>query len=252
MERFLLSPEGKIMALLGSSRKGGGAINLLDAYTLQWTSQIRIEGRGGIADFVWWADGAGMSIVAKTGEVTEYSLEAGVVARWNDQGAVGITTIALGGNSGHGAAAIGPDRWVAVGSSSGVVNIYDRKAWLDAAKTAAKQQQSHSIIPADPTPLRALDNLTTPISSLSFAPDGQLLAISSRWKKDALRLVHLPSATVYKNWPTGKTPLGRVTATAFGRVPVPGKGQDAGKPLVAEVLAVANEAGKIRLWEIRA
>ena len=50
--------------------------------------------------------------------------------------------------------------------------------------------------------------------------------------------MHLPSCTVYKNWPTSSTPLGRITGVAFG----PG----------SDVLAVANEAGKIRMWEVRA
>jgi U3 small nucleolar RNA-associated protein 18 len=61
--------------------------------------------------------------------------------------------------------------------------------------------------------------------------------IASRWKTDALRLIHLPSCTVYRNWPTSKTPLGRVSAVSFS------SGSD--------MLAVANEQGKIRLWEIR-
>lgn len=50
--------------------------------------------------------------------------------------------------------------------------------------------------------------------------------------------VHLPSCTVYKNWPTASTPLGRITAVAFA-------------PGVQPMLAVANEQGKIRLWEVR-
>jgi U3 small nucleolar RNA-associated protein 18 len=33
-----------------------------------------------------------------------------------------------------------------------------------------------------------LDQLTTPISHLVFAPDGQFLVMASRWKRDALRL----------------------------------------------------------------
>lgn len=50
-------------------------------------------------------------------------------------------------------------------------------------------------------------------------------------------IVHLPSCTVYRNWPTSSTPLGRITSVAF--------------PPGSDMLAVANEQGKIRLWEIR-
>ncbi|KAH0553231.1 hypothetical protein GP486_006606, partial [Trichoglossum hirsutum] len=128
MERFKLSPCGRWMGLVGSSRKGGGFINVLDAGTLQWVAQARIEGRGGVADFAWWADGEGMCIVSKSGEAGEWDIrQKAFVGRWNDEGAVGTTVIALGSKGGR--EGLGGDRWVAVGSSSGIVNIYDRKAW---------------------------------------------------------------------------------------------------------------------------
>lgn len=244
MEYFALSPNGKYMALRGSSRKGGGVINILDTRTLQWATQARIESRGGVADFAWWSNGNGMSIAGKNGEVTEWSVQEGVVGRWNDEGAVGTTVIALGGNSGRDDW-IGGDRWVAIGSSSGVVNIYDRRAWSENAEDA--KLSSNGGLPKAPKPLRALANLTTPTSHLAFSPDGQILAMASRWKNNAMRLVHLPSATVFKNWPTEKTPLGRITAVAWGRPTE----EEEREGSFAQI-AVANESGHIRLWEVRA
>ncbi|KAF3035800.1 hypothetical protein E8E12_004009 [Didymella heteroderae] len=244
MEYFSLSPNGKYMALRGSSRKGGGVINILDTRTLQWATQVRIESRGGVADFAWWRSGNGMSIAGKNGEVTEWSVQDGVIGRWNDEGAVGTTVIALGGNSGRDDW-IGGDRWVAIGSSSGVVNIYDRRAWSEDAEDA--KLSSNGGIPKAPKPLRALGNLTTPTSHLTFSPDGQILAMASRWKNNAMRLVHLPTATVFKNWPTEKTPLGRITAVAWGRPTE----EEEREGSLAQV-AVANESGHIRLWEVRA
>jgi U3 small nucleolar RNA-associated protein 18 len=70
------------------------------------------------------------------------------------------------------------------------------------------------------------------------------MVMASKWKRDALRLVHLPSCTVFKNWPTSSTPLGRVTGVAFCGGEIVGGD-------VHSVLAVANEQGKIKLWEIR-
>ncbi|UPX09350.1 U3 snoRNP protein [Ascochyta rabiei] len=244
MEHFSLSPNGKYMALRGSSRKGGGVINILDTRTLQWATQVRIESRGGVADFAWWGNGSGMSIAGKNGEITEWSVQEGVVGRWNDEGAVGTTVIALGGNSGRNDW-IGGDRWVAIGSSSGVVNIYDRRAWSEDAEDV--KLSSNGGIPKAPKPLRALGNLTTPTSHLTFSPDGQILAMASRWKNNAMRLVHLPSATIFKNWPTEKTPLGRITAVAWGRPTE----EEEREGSLAQV-AVANESGHIRLWEVRA
>ncbi|KAF1848614.1 WD40 repeat-like protein [Cucurbitaria berberidis CBS 394.84] len=247
MEFFSLSPDGKYMALRGSSRKGGGVINILDARTLQWATQVRVESRGGVADFAWWGDGSGLSIAGKNGEVTEWSFEDGVVGRWTDEGAVGTTVIALGGSSGRDGW-LGGDRWIAIGSSSGVVNIYDRRAWSqNNASVAGAQTNPDNGIPKAPKPVRALQNLTTPISHLHFSTDGQILAMASRWKNNAMRLVHLPSATVFKNWPTEKTPLGRITAVAWGR---PSEEEEREGSLAQ--LAVANEAGHVRMWEVKA
>lgn len=246
MEFFSLSSNGRYMALQGSSKKGGGVINVLDANTLQWATQARVESRGGVADFAWWSNGQGLTIAGKNGEITEWDVDKGVVGRWNDEGAVGTTVIALGGKSGRDNW-IGGDRWIAVGSSSGVVNVYDRRAWTEPSREDDMSEDANGGIPKAPKPLRALQNLTTPISHLTFSVDGQILAMASRWKNNAMRLVHLPSATVFKNWPTEKTPLGRITAIAIGR-PTEDEEREGSFALVS----VANEAGHVRLWEVRA
>lgn len=252
MERFKLSPCGRYVGLVGTSRKGGGLINVLDAGTAQWIAQVRVDGRGGVADFAWWSDGEGLTVASKNGEVSEWDGRLRrVVARWQDAGAVGTTVLSLGGRSGR--TQLGGDRWVAIGSSSGIVNVYDRREWAAAYAAPDKDdQQKQSGIPRNPTPVRALDQLTTPISHLAFAPDGQMMVMASRWKRDALRLgmsfsfiflsedhllttytiyiVHLPSCTVYRNWPTSNTPLGRISSVAISPN--------------SEQLAVANEQGR--------
>ena len=227
MERFKLSPCGRFMGLIGSSKKGGGIVNILDANTTQWIAAARIEGKNGVADFAWWSDGEGLTLVGKGGEVGEWSVQSrSFLARWIDDGSIGATVVALGGNNGPNP--LGGDKWVTIGSQSGVVNIYDRRNFVTGNEIKVNER---------PEPKRTFDQLTTPTSNLAISPDGQLLVLSSKWKKDALRLVHLPSCTIYRNWPTSSTPLGRITAVAFA------SGSD--------MLAVANEAGKIRLWEIR-
>ncbi|KAK0268813.1 U3 snoRNP protein [Friedmanniomyces endolithicus] len=263
MERFKLSPDGKYMALLGSARKGGGVVNVLSASTLQWVTQVRIESRGGVADFCWWRDGKGLCIAGKSGEVTEWNVATQtVVARWQDEGAVGTTTIALGGQHEFVKSAFGTDRWVVVGSSSGIVNIYDRRVWLTGLPAAPTPTAPSSTttttgvtigVPLHPKPTKTLAHLTTPTSHLVFSPDGQLLVMASKWKRDALRLVHLPSCTVFRNWPTSSTPLGRITGVAVaGGVIVDsgevGSGTGSG---VHAVLVVATEGGKMKMWEVR-
>jgi len=87
-----------------------------------------------------------------------------------------------------------------------------------------------------PSPVRSLMNLTTAIDNLAFSPDTQMLALSSRMKKDSLRLVHLPSYTVFSNWPTSGTPLHMVTSMDFS----PGGGY----------MAIGNAKGKVLLYRM--
>lgn len=273
------SPCGRYLGLLGTSRKGAGVVNILSAATSQWVAQARAEGRGGLADFAWWGDGEGVCLLSKGGEVTEWSVtRKRVVWRWIDEGAVNATVIALGadptgsaagksrkarkraqqqqqGNAnGHGEDAdededaephLGPDAHTIIGTASGIVTVYSRFNFPTFATTATT-----------PKPLRTLTHLTTPITHLSTSPDGQLLILASHWKKDALRLVHLPSCAVFRNWPTSRTPLGRVTGAAIGVVDGPGGNvQGEGAEMVKRsaktiLLVVGNEAGAVRCWEL--
>jgi len=90
-------------------------------------------------------------------------------------------------------------QYVAVGSDSGVVNVYDDKCYRSAS----------------PSPLKAIMNLTTVVHKVEFHPDGQMLAIGSRVKKAAFRLFHLPSLTTFQNWPPAGGPLSYVNAFSF-------------------------------------
>ncbi|EEU47890.1 uncharacterized protein NECHADRAFT_32036 [Fusarium vanettenii 77-13-4] len=229
MERFKLSPCGRYMAIVASTKKGGGIINVISTTSMQWIAAARLSSVNGIADFAWWSTGDGMTILGKDGQVGEYSMESrSFVGLWNDEGCVGGIVLALGGHQGP--THLGEDRWVAIGSNSGITNIYDR------AELVVPQAEELTI-KERPTPTRVFEQLVTPITHIAFSPDGQLMAFGSQHKKDALRLVHLPSCTVYRNWPTEQTPLGRISAVAFGRQ--------------SDLLAVGNDTGKIRLWEIR-
>lgn len=231
MEHFKLSPCGRYMGVVASTKKGGGIINVLSVGSMQWVAAARLSSRNGIADFAWWSTGDGMTILGRDGQVGEYSMEhKSFLGVWHDEGCIGGIVVALGGHQGPGI--IGEDRWVAVGSNSGITNIYDRNELL-----IANAGEDEQIIKERPMPTRTFEQLVTPVTALAFSPDGQLFAFGSRRQKDAMRLAHLPSCTVYRNWPTQQTAIGRVTAIAFSRD--------------SSLLAVGNDSGKIRLWDIR-
>ncbi|KZV78015.1 hypothetical protein EXIGLDRAFT_634657, partial [Exidia glandulosa HHB12029] len=105
-------------------------------------------------------------------------------------------------------------------SSTGYVNVYGSSSNSDER----------------PPHLKALPHLTTRVSKLLFSPDAQILAMSSSAKKDQLKLVHLPSLTVFRNWPTSGTPLHTVNALAFS----PG----------SEFFVVGNAAGRALLYHL--
>lgn len=214
-EYFKISPQGKYIGLTGNN----GWCNLLNAQTGHWVYGFKIEGT--IVDFAFANDESFIMIVNSAGEVWEFALEGKItsktpnkiIRRWYDDGGVGITKLQIGGKN---------NRWVAIGNNNGIVNIYDRSVFAP--------ETTH------PKPIKTVENLITSISSLVFNPDGQLLCIASRAKRDALRLVHLPSGSVYSNWPTSGTPLGKVTSIAFS----PNN----------EMLAIGNQTGKVTLWRL--
>jgi U3 small nucleolar RNA-associated protein 18 len=215
MEKFELSPCGRYVGLMGKN----GWLNVLSATSGQWIAGAKVEGL--IADIAWHHDGEHVSIVNTNGEVWEWNTTTRQFTnRWRDESGVGITTLALGGRN---------NRWCAIGSQSGIVNVYDRKNPTIGMQLSDAEAPTYK-------PIASLDQLVTTISSLKFSPDGQILAMASRAKKDALRLVHVPSFTVFQNWPTSGTPLGRVCSLAF----TPG----------TELLCIGNLAGHARLWKL--
>lgn len=217
MENFSISPCGRYIGMVGRS----GWLNVLLASTGQWITGAKIE--GDIADIAWTHDGERALIVNTAGDVWEWSSSSRKFEnRWKDESGVGVTRIALSGSANG-------DRYVAIGSKSGIVNIYDRNHITIGMKLSEAEAPTYK-------PIAVLDQLVTSISSLVFSPDSQMLAIASRAKRDAFRLVHVPTFTVFKNWPTSSTPLGRVTAVAFS----PG----------CEMLAIGNLAGNARLWNL--
>ncbi|KAH3681503.1 hypothetical protein WICPIJ_007526 [Wickerhamomyces pijperi] len=202
-ENFKISPRGTFLALMGNS----GWVNILSAVTTQYVQGFKIEGT--LVDFDFAHDESFIIIANSIGEIWEFDMKTKkVIRKWNDETGVGITKVKLGGKN---------NKYVAVGSSSGIVNIYDRTKDIK-------------------SPLGTLDHLVTSISSLEFSHDGQMLVMASRAKVDSLRVVHLPSCKVFQNWPTSGTPLGKVTSVKFSPN--------------SEMLCIANEAGKARLWRL--
>ncbi|KAJ3024767.1 UNVERIFIED_CONTAM: U3 snoRNP protein [Siphonaria sp. JEL0065] len=202
--KFVVSPCGKFIAFLGRD----GYIILISAQSKQWIANLRMNGTCTAFDFT--KDGRFLYSIGGDGEVYQWDLATRQCThRFFDEGAVNVHHLA-----------VSPDNsFIATGSSAGIVNVYSSSTALASSK---------------PTPSRALMNLTTGISNLSFHPSSQALLFSSRLKKDSLKIAHCPSLNVFPNWPTESTPLGYVQSTAWS----PGGGY----------LAVGNDKGKVLLY----
>lgn len=107
--------------------------------------------------------------------------------------------------------------YLASGSITGIVNIYD-----------AQQNP--------PAHLKEIPNLTTRATLTKFNGTSEILAIASKWKNNAVRLVHLPSYTVFSNWPNFKTDVRCVSAMEFSPD--------------SKFLCLGNEEGNVFIYNV--
>ncbi|KAF8941163.1 U3 snoRNP protein [Haplosporangium gracile] len=205
LEKFVLSPCGTWIAFLGRD----GYIILVTTKTRLWAKNLKMSGN--VRAVAWSSDSEYLYSVGGDAEVYQWQVSSGkCLHRFMDDGGFKPTCLAVSPN----------DQFFAVGSRTGVVNVYDRTC----------------LETRTPKPLRAIGNLTTSIHTMRFNHDSQILAISSKARKDQLRLVHIPSLKVFPNWPTKGTPLSYVTCLAFS----PRSGY----------FAVGNDKGKVLLYRL--
>jgi U3 small nucleolar RNA-associated protein 18 len=238
LERFAVSSDGKMTAFTLK----GGTVAVVDNRTERTSIQVKMNGTARCVTFAPRPQENSHYLVTSGGDAEVYVWDLryarGIgssgtgghrcLSKWANEG--GMPTCGLASSSAYSmfhSSALhsksnslrgGP---LAVASESGVVNIYHGAT--DENRGAA--------------PLKCLMNLTTPVETLQFNHDGQLLAMASRWSKNALRIVHLPSATVYSNWPTSKSPLNYVFSLDFS----PNSG----------FLAIGNDKGRVLLYRLR-
>ena len=95
--------------------------------------------------------------------------------------------------------------FIACGSTTGVVNVYKNEYNLPTTLTSGLQRK----------PVKTLMNLTTHVSSLTFNNQGEILAMASKEKENSVKLVHIPSMTVFSNFPFLNSNWGRPMTMTF-------------------------------------
>lgn len=192
-----------------------GRVQLVSQRSRQWLCELQC---GSVSLSALSVRDSTLLCATREGDVLEWDLRMRrCVSRWRDHGATHTTALSASA------------QWLATGSDVGVVNLY--RTPLSGSESARNRA-----LTATPTPHKTLLNLTTEITALAFNTDAQLLAMASQHKSNALRFVHLPSATVFSNFPKQNTPLSRVTALAFS-------------PSSAHV-AIGTARGKVLLYRL--
>ncbi|XP_027547545.1 U3 small nucleolar RNA-associated protein 18 homolog [Neopelma chrysocephalum] len=174
-ERFLrnfeLSPDGSFMLLIGTS----GYLHLLSMKTKELISTMKVNGRCTASAFT--PDSSKIYSYSKEGEVFIWDVRSRkCLHKFEDEGSLEGQCIAVSKNN----------QYVACGSSSGVVNLYTTDACL-------KENR--------PKPVKAIMNLVTSATCVTFNPTTEILAVASRDADEAVKLVHIPSYTVFSNFP---------------------------------------------------
>ena len=174
--QLTVSPDGRWLAVPGSR---AGAVHLLAAKSHEWVDTLQASGR--VTALAFTPDGSRLFTHTDEGYVYEWDMAARACChRFVDEGCLSGTALACA-----------PDgRLLACGSSSGVVNVYE---------TATARRKEH------PAPVKVLDHLTTSCDQLRFNATAELLAMASSQKEHAVKLVHVPSMTVFSNFPGWST-----------------------------------------------
>jgi len=165
------------------------------------------------------------------GEVYIWSLrQRECVLRFTDYGTVKGSCIA------------GDKDYLVSGNDTGCVNVYSMQKLLksadecNAGKSSLLSRLTKSTQLQSTQPLKTILNLTTHIDALTINHSSELLVMSSFHKKDALKLIHLPTQTVFSNFPTAQTPLHYVECHAFS----PHSG----------FLTIGNDRGRVLLYRV--
>ncbi|KAJ1964465.1 U3 snoRNP protein [Dipsacomyces acuminosporus] len=195
-----------------------GQIHLVTARTKQFTHTLPMNGI--VRDLSFTADGNYLWSIGLDNEVYQWDLRQNrCLSRWHDPTTFRPTCLGLSQDGSY----------FASGDNSGIVNIYDASAMR-----GKEDEATGDAFTVDP--LKSISNLTTSIKGVKFNHSSEIMGIFSRKKADQFKLVHLPTATVFANWPHMKARLGKVECFDFS----PHSG----------FLAIGNDSGKALLYKL--
>eukprot|EP00117_Sycon_ciliatum_P035220 scpid55567/ scgid26747/ U3 small nucleolar RNA-associated protein 18 homolog len=205
-EVFAISPDNEFLAFTGRD----GSVLIVSNKSKQLVGTCRMSGSAIAMAFT--PSGEQLLSAGSDGRVYVWDMKSRTCCHsFMDEGSFHLTSLA-----------VSPDKkFVACGSSSGVVNVYDGSCFLN----------------SEPKPLQTLNNLAPfCASSLQYNHTGEILAMTSRRMEQGLRLTHFPSMSVFSNWPKLKSKLASVQCLSFSPS--------------SEYMAMGNDRGKAMLFRL--
>jgi len=219
LEKFTTSPDGKLIAFIGND----GYIILVDARSKHWVADFKLNGSVRAVSFT--PDGDFLLGSGSDGEVYRFDIRSKkCIDKFQNEDGTITSSMAV------------TDRFLAVGAESGVVNLYDDNQNYESQSSATDPWSAFSLI-SQRRPIKSIMNLQTSADRVKFNHDGQILAMSTQREKNGFRLLHVPTATVFSNWPTTKTPLGYIWSMDFSPS--------------SRYLAMGNDKGKCLLYKLQ-
>ncbi|XP_021887289.1 U3 small nucleolar RNA-associated protein 18 homolog [Carica papaya] len=205
LEVFEVSPDSNTIAFVGNE----GYILLVSSRTKELIGTLKMNGT--VRSLAFAEDGKQLLSSGGDGHMYHWDLRTRrCIHKAVDEGCINSTVVCTSPNG----------SLFAAGSDSGIVNIYKREEFLGGKKK----------------PIKTVENLTTRVDFMKFNHDSQILAICSTVKNNSMKLIHIPSLTVFSNWPPQNAALRYPRCMDFS----PAGG----------FMAVGNAAGKVLLYKL--
>ncbi|KAI1286722.1 U3 small nucleolar RNA-associated protein 18 -like protein [Halotydeus destructor] len=171
LDRFALSPDGQYIACKGRQ----GVIHVLDTESKDVLFDLKMN--ADVTRLEFSPDSNHLYSHGTGGRVFIWDMKKrSCLNKFYDEGCITGTSLAFSPNG----------QFLATGSDVGVVNIYKVS---DVEKSA------------EPKPLKTLMNLTTEVTSMKFNHSSEMFLMASSYKDNAVKCVHVPSFTVFSNFP---------------------------------------------------
>ncbi|KAF8046684.1 hypothetical protein N665_3518s0001, partial [Sinapis alba] len=170
LEYFEVSQDSKTIAFVGN----GGYILLVSTKTKELIGTLKMN--GSVRSLAFSDDGKKLLSSGGDGQVYVWDLRTmKCLYKGVDEGSTCGTSLCSSLNG----------KFFASGTERGIVNIYKTSEFVGGKRK----------------PIKTVDNLTSQIDFMKFNHDAQILGIVSKMNKNSVKLVHVPSLTVFSNWP---------------------------------------------------